>query len=44
LVGCELDTDYYEAAMARIDRHRQQAEMFDIGELINEQKDKTLFE
>jgi len=28
LTGCELDKDYYEAAMKRIDQHKQQQRLF----------------
>jgi len=28
LTGCELDKDYYEAAMKRIEQHKQQTRMF----------------
>jgi len=28
LIGCELDKDYYEAAMKRINQHKQQIRMF----------------
>ena len=28
LTGCELDKDYYEAAMKRIEQHKQQQRLF----------------
>jgi site-specific DNA-methyltransferase (adenine-specific) len=43
-VGCEIDQDYYSAAMKRIEKHLGQKELFDVGELISEQLDKTLFD
>jgi site-specific DNA-methyltransferase (adenine-specific) len=40
LTGCELDKDYYEGAMERIQEHIQQAELFEAGDMRSEVKEK----
>jgi site-specific DNA-methyltransferase (adenine-specific) len=34
LTGCEIDSDYYGAAVKRIERHREQQTFFDTTEFI----------
>jgi site-specific DNA-methyltransferase (adenine-specific) len=37
LVACEIDTDYYQAAMCRIEKYQEQKPLFDMAELIGQQ-------
>jgi site-specific DNA-methyltransferase (adenine-specific) len=43
LTGCELDRDYYEGAMERIKEHQHHQELFNVGEMRSEVKEKMLF-
>jgi site-specific DNA-methyltransferase (adenine-specific) len=41
LTGCEIDRDYYRAAMSRIKGHQDQRELFAPSEMTS--REKTLF-
>jgi site-specific DNA-methyltransferase (adenine-specific) len=45
LTACELDSEYYEAAMKRIRTHQLQKELFPVAEIATneERRDKLIF-